>query len=97
MPNITKTELKKMSAKIKALFKTNKLKNYFRFKDLVPKNLCSNYIYKFLRRSFTDSYITKTYRHMKVRVSEHWCVLSRTGKPFTSQFCFVSLYYKKIK
>ena len=59
----------------------NRLKNYFRFKDFVPEALRSNLIYKFLCGSCTASYIGKTYRHFKVRVSEHQGVSPRMGKP----------------
>ena len=67
--------------KLKIIFQTgNRLKNYFRFKDRVPETLQSNFDYKFKCRSCTASYYSKTYRHMKVRVSEHQGVSPRTGK-----------------
>ena len=47
------------------------LNNYFCFKDVVPEPLCSCQIYNFACRSYNASYIGKTFRHMKVRVSEH--------------------------
>ena len=59
----------------------NRLKNYFRFKDFVPEALRSSLIYKFSCGSCTASYIGKTYRQFKVRVSEHQGVSPRTGKP----------------
>ena len=53
--------------KVKIVFKTsNHLKNYFSFKDVVPKPLCSCQISNFTCGN--ASYIGKTYRHMKVRV-----------------------------
>ena len=67
---------------VAVLFKTtNKFKNYFRVKDLVPETLRSNRFYKFLCGSCTASCVGKTDRHMKVRVSEHQGVSTRTGKP----------------
>ena len=67
--------------KLKIIFQTgNRLKNYFRFKDRVPETLQSNFVYKFKCGSCTASYYGKTYRHMKVRVSEHQGVSPRTGK-----------------
>ena len=54
--------------------------NYFRFKDCVPETLQSNFVYKFKCGSCTASYYGKTYRHMKVRISEHQGVSPRTGK-----------------
>ena len=67
--------------KVKILFKTsNCSKNYFSFKDVVPEPLPSCKIYNFMCRSCNVSYIGKTFRHMKVRVSEHQGVSPRTGK-----------------
>ena len=67
--------------KLKIIFQTgNRLKNYFRLKDRVTETLQSNFVYKFNCRSCTASYYGKTYRHTKVRVSEHQGVSPRTGK-----------------
>ena len=67
--------------KLQIIFQTgNRLKNYFRFKDRVPETLQSNFVYKFKCTSCTASHYGKTYRHMKVRVSEHQGVSPRTGK-----------------
>ena len=67
--------------KFKIIFQTGyKLKKYFRFKDRVPETLQPNFVYKFKCGSWTASYYGKTYRHMKVRVSEHQGVSPRTGK-----------------
>ena len=91
MPQIAKTRLTKTmnkhtkSCKLRVIFQTNnRLKNYFRFKASVPETLRSNLIYKFSCGSCTASYIGKTYRHFKVRVSEHQGVSPRTGKPVKS-------------
>ena len=54
---------------------------FFRFKDSVPETLGSNLIYKFSCGCCTASDIGKTYRHFKVRVSEHQGVSPRRGKP----------------
>ena len=67
--------------KVKIVFKTcSRLKNYFSFKDVVPEPLRSCQIYNFTCGSCNASYIGKTFRHMKVRVSEHQGVSPRTGK-----------------
>ena len=58
----------------------NRLKNYFRFKDHVPETAQSNFVYKFECGSCKASYYSKTYRRMKIQVSEHQGVSSRTGK-----------------
>ena len=65
---------------LKSFQTRNRLKNYFRFKDCVPETLQSNFVYKFKCRSWTASYYGKTYRHMKIRVSEHQGVSPWTGK-----------------
>ena len=67
--------------KIRVVFKTsNRLRNYFSFKDVVPEPLRSCQIYNFTCGSCNASYTGKTFRHMKVRVSEHQGVSPRTGK-----------------
>ena len=80
---LTKTMNKHMKfCKLRVIFQTNnRLRNYFRFKDSVHETLRSNLNYKFSCGSCTSSYIGKTYRHFKVRVSEHQGVFPRTGKP----------------
>ena len=80
---LTKTMNKHMKfCKLRVIFQTNnRFRNYFRFKDSVHETLRSNLIYKFLCGSCTASCIGKTYRHFKVRVSEHQGVPPRTGKP----------------
>ena len=80
---LTKTMNKQMKfCKLRVIFQTNnRLKNYSRCKEFVPETLRSNLIYKFSCGSCTASYIGKTYRHFKVRVSEHQGVSPRTGKP----------------
>ena len=68
--------------KLRVIFHTNnRPRNYFCFKDFVPETLRSRLIYKFSCGSCTASYIVKTYRHFKVRVSEHQGASPGTGKP----------------
>ena len=58
--------------KVKIAFKTsNRLKNYFSFKDVVCEPLRSCQIYNFTCGSCNTSYIGKTFRHMKVSVLGH--------------------------
>ena len=80
---LTKTMSKHMKfCKLRAIFQVNnRLKNDFRFKDFVIETLGSSLIYKFSCRSDTASYIGKTCRHFKVRVSDNQGVSPRTGKP----------------
>ena len=66
---------------VRIVFKTsNPLRNYFGFKDVVPEPLHSCQINNFTYRNYNASYTGKTFRHMKVRVSEHQGVLPQTGK-----------------
>ena len=85
--SITKKRLNKCISKrvkfckLKIVFQTdNRLKNYLRFKDCAPETLQSNFVYKLKCGTCTASYYGKTYRHMKVRLSEHQGVSPRTGK-----------------
>ena len=67
--------------KLWVIFKsTNHLKSYFNFKDVLPEPLRSCQVYKFTCGSCSASYTGKTFRHLKVRVSEHQGVSPRTGK-----------------
>ena len=67
--------------KVRVVFKTsNHLRNYFNFKDVVPEPLRSCQIYNFTCRNCNASYTGKTFRHMKVSISEHQGVSPRTGK-----------------
>ena len=80
---LSKTMNKHMKfCKLRVIFQTkNRIRNYFCFKDSVHETLRSNLIYKFSCGSCTPPYIGKTYRHFKVRVSEHQGVSPRAGKP----------------
>ena len=67
--------------KSRVIFKsTNRLKSYFNVKDVLPEPLRSCQVYKFTCGSCSASYTGKTFRHLKVRVSEHQGVSPRTGK-----------------
>ena len=72
---------------VKIAFKTsNRLKNYLSSKCDVPEPLRSCQIYSFTCGSCKASYIGKTFRHMKVRVSEHQGVSRRTRKHLKGTF-----------
>ena len=73
--------------KVKIPFKTsNLLKSYFSSKDVIPEPLRSCQIYNFTCGSCNVSYICKTFRYSKVRVSEHQGVSPRTGKHLKRNF-----------
>ena len=64
--------------KLRVIFKsTNRLKSYFNCKDVLPEPLRSCQIFNF---TCNASYTCKTFRYLKVRVSEHQGVSPRTGK-----------------
>ena len=67
--------------KVRVVFNTsNRLRNYFSVKDVVPEPLRSCQIYNFTCGSCNASYTGKTFRDMKVSVSEHQGVSPRIGK-----------------
>ena len=67
--------------KVKTVFKTsNRLRNYFSFKDVVPEPLRSCQMYNFTCRSCSASYFGKSFRHMEVNVSEYQGVSLRRVK-----------------
>ena len=72
--------------KVRIVFKTsNRLRNYFSFKDVVPEPVRSCQIYNFTFGSCSASYIGKTFRHQVSKeprkvTKEHQGVSPRTGK-----------------
>ena len=67
--------------KLPVIFKsTNGLKSYFNFKDVLPEPLLSCQKYKFTCGGCSASYTGNTFRHLKIRVSEHQSVSPRTDK-----------------
>ena len=80
---LTKTMIKHMKfCKLRVIFQiNNRIRNFFCFIDFVPETLRPSLIYKFSCGSSTASNIGKTYRHFKVRVSEHQVISPRTSKP----------------
>ena len=47
------------------------MKNYFAYKDPIPKDLKSFLVYKFTCASCSSNYIGETCRHFKPRIEEH--------------------------
>lgn len=82
MSYIIKIELTETVFKVHQFYffsqKTNRFKNYFCYKDLVPETLRSNHNYRFVCESCAASTTSKTYNHIKVRVSEHQGAPPRT-------------------
>ena len=66
---------------IRIIFKSaNRLSSLFRFKDVIPKELQSDLVYKFSCGNCNVTYYGKTERHLKVRSSEHIGISHLTGK-----------------
>jgi len=68
--------------KISIVFSSKKkIRNFFAFKDKVPKNLKSLVLYKFTCSDCNVTYIGKTKRHYQVRFSEHLGISKVTNQP----------------
>ena len=65
------------------LVNNNTIGNLFKFKDRLPTMLCSGIVYKYSCGECNATYVGKSQRHLKTRVSEHRGVSVRTGKPIT--------------
>ena len=67
--------------KLKIIFQSKtRLSNMFHFKDVIPKDLCRNLVYKFSCSSCNATYYGKTQRHLNIRASEHLGLTPLTGK-----------------
>ena len=64
-------EFCKENFKIKLVFNSFKIKNYFWYRDPVPNDLRSFLVYKFTWASCSPSYIGETCRHFKIRIEEN--------------------------
>ena len=61
----------KENFKIKLVFNSFKIKNYFSYKDSILDDLKCFRVYKFTCASCSSSYIGKTCRYLKTRIEEH--------------------------
>ena len=65
----------------KIIFKsTHRLSFFFRFKDIIPREMRSHLVYKFSCSSCNATYYGKTERHLNVRSGEHIGKSALTGK-----------------
>ena len=62
---------------------TNHLSSLFCFKDVIPKELRSQLVYKFSCSSCNATYYGKTERHLNIRSSEHIGLSPLTGNRVT--------------
>ena len=58
-----------------------RLRNYFRFKDVIPKDVQSHLVYKIKCAKCNLCYYGLTERHFKVRAYDHLGISIFTGKP----------------
>ena len=66
---------------IKVIFQTkNCLSNLFRFKDSIPKELCSHLVYNFFCSNCNIAYYGETKRHLNIRSRKHLSLSALTGK-----------------
>ena len=67
--------------KVRIVYTSFKVRNYFSLKCKTPKQLLSNVVYKFTCRQDADvSYIGETKRHLITRVKEHLALNNFTNK-----------------
>ena len=62
-----------------------KLKNFFKFKDVMPLLLASSVIYKYQCGQCPATYIGETKKQMKVRISQHQGLSFRTNVPLSTK------------
>ena len=65
------------------LTNTNTIGSMFKFKDQLHANLCSEIVYKYSCGDCDATYVGKSQRHLKTRISEHKGVSVRTGQHLT--------------
>ena len=71
--------------KLNVVFQSGfRIKNMFRFKDVVPVPLRSSLAYKYKCNRCNSVYIGKTSRHLSTRISEHLGISYRTAVPLTT-------------
>ena len=81
---------------IKIVFKTtNRLSNYFSFKDKFPKCLMSGVIYHYTCAMCKRSYVGCTKRYWEKRLEEHLHISALTGKPLNGLQIFTPLQHIK--
>ena len=79
------------SCNLKIILKsTNRLSSFFRFKDVIPREMRSHLVYKFSCGSCNATYYGKTERHLNVRSGEHIGKSPLTGKKVACKTSAVS-------
>ena len=72
----------KKNLKVNVIFKpSNRIRNAFRFKDIIPTFMNSKVVYKFKSNTCNDVYVGESKRHLLVRQYEHLGKSILTEKP----------------
>ena len=67
--------------KLEVVFKCQtRLSHSFRYKDTIPKDLISGFVYKFQCGLCNESYYGQSIRHLDIRSGEHIVASPLTGK-----------------
>ena len=66
-------------------FNNNTVQSFFPYKDVIPKSMKSNIVYKYECGICHSTYYGESTRHFKTRIAEHSGFSSRTGLPLTSR------------
>ena len=81
------------NCKIRIVFKIqNRLRNKFRFKDIIPEELKSNLLYKYTCSSCNAKYEGETSRHCYVRFCEHLGITPLLGRPSRRKLIISPIY-----
>ena len=68
------------SHRLDVIFQTTyRMGNLFRFKDMIPDSLITDFVYYYKCGSCAASYVGRCYRHKHVRFCEHAGISARTG------------------
>ena len=71
------------SYQVEVIFQTSyRLGNMFRFKDLLPESIMTDFIYFFKCSCCAATYVGRCYRHKEVRFCEHAGLSPLTGKAY---------------
>ena len=61
----------KLDKRVRLIFSTSKIKDYFSTKDSVPECFKSHVVYEFKCARCNSSYVGRTCRHLATRIGEH--------------------------
>ena len=64
--------------------KATTLDSFFRYKDMIPHDLRSSVVYKYVCECCNASYVGKTARHLRTRIAEHKGISPRTLRPIST-------------